>query len=217
MTANAFLQLAVYLVVLLALVKPLGAYMARVFDGPPVLLEGALGPLERGLYRAAGVDPNQGMSWRTYTVAMLLFNLVGLLAVYALQRLQGVLPLNPQGLAAVSADSSFNTAVSFATNTNWQGYGGESTMSYLTQMLALTVQRRLSRQQLLLELGDRVGNGRIGVVDRGLIVIVVLSERGHAHRGEHNNDDPGGPAEPNTLHYMIRGAHHLAFLTSKIG
>src|SRR5262249_24356896 len=120
------------------------AYMARVFDGPPTWLERVLGPIERALYRVAGVDPRQGMSWRTYALAMLLFNLVGLLTVYAVQRLQGLLPLNPQGVGAVSADSSFNTAVSFATNTNWQGYGGEATMSYLTQMLALTVQNFVS-------------------------------------------------------------------------
>src|SRR5215470_13802545 len=118
--------------------------MARVFDGPPMLLDRLFGPLERLCYRLAGVDPDQGMTWRTYAIAMLLFNLAGLLVVYLLQRFQGVLPLNPQGLGAVSADSSFNTAVSFATNTNWQGYGGESTMSYLTQMLALTVQNFVS-------------------------------------------------------------------------
>jgi len=144
MTTNAFLQLALYLVVLIGLAKPLGSYMARVFDGPPLLLERTLGPVERACYRVARVDPTQGMTWRTYALAMLLFNLLGLLAVYALQRLQGILPLNPQGVGAVSADSSFNTAVSFATNTNWQGYGGEATMSYLTQMLALTVQNFVS-------------------------------------------------------------------------
>ena len=90
---------------------------------------------ERGLYRLAGVDAQAGMGWRTYAVALIVFNALGVIAVYALQRLQAVLPLNPQGMAAVGADSSFNTAVSFVTNTNWQGYGGESTMSYLTQML----------------------------------------------------------------------------------
>jgi len=124
MTANGFLQVALYVVVLTALTKPLGSYMARVYDRAPVLLERVLGPLERLCYRMAGVDPAEGMTWRTYAVAMLIFNLVGLLAVYLLQRLQGILPLNPQDLPAVSADSSFNTAASFATNTNWQGYGG---------------------------------------------------------------------------------------------
>jgi len=144
MTANGYFQLALYFVVLLGLAKPLGAYMARVFDGPPVLLERVLGPIERLTYRVCGVDPEQGMTWRTYAVAMMLFNLVSLLVVYAFQRLQGVLPLNPQGLGAVTPDSSFNTAASFATNTNWQGYGGETTMSYLTQMLGLSVQNFVS-------------------------------------------------------------------------
>jgi len=144
MTANGFLQVVFYVVVLTALTKPLGSYMARVFDGPPLLLDRFLGPVERLCYRLAGVDPRQGMTWRTYALAMLVFNLAGLLVVYALQRFQGVLPLNPQGFGAVSADSSFNTAVSFATNTNWQGYGGETTMSYLTQMLGLTVQNFVS-------------------------------------------------------------------------
>jgi potassium-transporting ATPase potassium-binding subunit len=144
MTGNGILQIAFYLVVLLALAKPLGAYMARVYEGRPIVLGRALGWLERFIYRASGVVPGAEMGWKTYALTMLLFNLAGLLAVYALQRLQGVLPFNPAGLGAVSPDSSFNTAVSFATNTNWQGYGGETTMSYLTQMLALTVQNFLS-------------------------------------------------------------------------
>ena len=129
MTANAIFQLVLYVVVLLALVKPLGAYMARVYEGRRLALDRVLGRVERLIYRAAGVWPNAEMDWRSYTFAMLWFNLLGLLAVYLLQRLQGVLPLNPQGLAAVSADSAFNTAVSFASNTNWQGYGGETTMA----------------------------------------------------------------------------------------
>ncbi len=144
MTFNAYLQILFYLVVLIGLAKPLGTYMARVFDGPPMFLDRVLGPIERAVYRLSGVDPQKGMTWRTYAVAMLLFNLFGLLAVYALQRLQGVLPLNPQGFAGVTPDSSFNTAVSFATNTNWQGYGGETTMSYLTQMCGLAVQNFVS-------------------------------------------------------------------------
>jgi len=144
MTSNDVLQLAFYLIVLLVLAKPLGTYMARVYEGRPIVLGRALGWLERLIYRASGVAPELEMGWKTYALTMLLFNLAGVLAVYALQRLQGVLPLNPAGLAAVSPDSSFNTAVSFATNTNWQGYGGETTMSYLTQMLALTVQNFVS-------------------------------------------------------------------------
>ena len=144
MTANGYLQLAFYVLVLLALVKPLGAYMARVYEGRRLALERVFGWLERLVYRVCGVRPEVEMGWKSYTIAMMLFNLVGLLLVYLLQRAQGVLPLNPQAFGAVSADSSFNTAVSFATNTNWQGYGGETTMSYLTQMLGLTVQNFVS-------------------------------------------------------------------------
>ena len=144
MTANGVLQLVVYLGVLLVLAKPLGAYMARVYEGRRVALDPALGWLERLIYRVSGISPKAEMGWKTYALTMLIFNLAGVLAVYALQRLQGVLPLNPAGLGAVSPDSSFNTAVSFATNTNWQGYGGESTMSYFTQMVALTVQNFMS-------------------------------------------------------------------------
>jgi K+-transporting ATPase ATPase A chain len=135
------------MVVLLALAKPLGRYMARVYEGQPTALDRLLGPLERLIYRLCGVRadrPEAEMDWKTYAFAMLLFNILGLLAVYALQRLQGLLPLNPQGLGAVTPDSSFNTAVSFASNTNWQGYGGETTMSYLVQMLGLTVQNFVS-------------------------------------------------------------------------
>src|SRR5712692_5266009 len=144
MTTNGILQLLLYMVVLLALAKPLGAYMARVFENRPIGLDRVLGPIERMIYRLCGIRATDEMGWKTYAATMLLFNLAGLLVVYGLQRLQGVLPLNPQGLGAVTPDSSFNTAVSFATNTNWQGYGGETTMSYLTQMLALTVQNFVS-------------------------------------------------------------------------
>ncbi len=146
MTTYTLLQLAVFLVVLVALAKPLGAYMARVFDNHPCGLDRLLGPVERLFYRVAGVRPETEMNWKTYAVAMLLFNFLGFLAVYGLQRTQALHPasLNPQNLPDVSPDSSFNTAVSFATNTNWQGYGGESTMSYLTQMLGLTVQNFVS-------------------------------------------------------------------------
>jgi K+-transporting ATPase ATPase A chain len=143
-TANGVLQVVLYLGVLLLLAKPLGLYMARVYHGRAPGLEPILGWLERGIYRLAGVRPEAEQGWKAYTVAMLLFNFWGILLVYALQRLQGILPLNPQGLGAVSPDSSFNTAVSFGTNTNWQGYGGETTMSYLTQMLALTAQNFVS-------------------------------------------------------------------------
>ena len=144
MTANGIFQLVFYVVVLLALAKPLGGYMARVYEGRRLALERVLGWLERLIYRAGGIRADEETGWKTYAAAMLAFNLLGLFAVYLIQRLQALLPLNPQAMSAVSADSSFNTAVSFATNTNWQGYGGESTMSYLTQMLALTVQNFVS-------------------------------------------------------------------------
>ena len=144
MTANGLFQLVVYLVVLTALARPLGAYMARVYQNQPCGVDRVFGWLERLIYRLAGVRPTEEMGWKTYALAMLLFNFAGFLVLYLLQRLQGGLPLNPQGLGAVSPDSSFNTAVSFATNTNWQGYGGETTMSYLTQMLGMTVQNFVS-------------------------------------------------------------------------
>ncbi len=144
MTANGYVQLGLYLFVLIALAKPLGAYMARVYEGRPFGLDRVLGPLERLIYRLCGVRSDEEMGWKDYAVAMLLFNLAGMLLVYALQRVQGVLPLNPSNLSAVSPDLAFNTAASFATNTNWQNYGGETTMSYLTQMLGLTVQNFLS-------------------------------------------------------------------------
>lgn len=144
MNLYSWLQLVLYFVVLLALAKPLGSYMARVFQGERTFLDRILGPLERLIYRLSGVDPAEDMNWKTYAIAVMVFNTLGLLAVYAIQRLQAFLPLNPQALGAVSPDSSWNTAVSFATNTNWQGYGGEVTMSYLSQMLALTVQNFVS-------------------------------------------------------------------------
>jgi len=144
MTLNGILQIVIYFVVLIALVKPLGAYMARVYESESTILDRVLDPIARLIYRLSGVNPQVEMNWKTYVVAMLLFNLFGLIVVYVLQRVQGALPLNPQGLGAVSPDSSFNTAVSFATNTNWQGYGGETTLSYLTQLLALTVQNFVS-------------------------------------------------------------------------
>jgi K+-transporting ATPase ATPase A chain len=143
-SGNGIFQLALYCVVLAALTKPLGSYMARVYGGTSTIANTIFGPLERLTYRILRVDPAQEMTWKTYAFAVMFFNAAGFLAVYLLQRLQGWLPLNPAGLGAVSADSSFNTATSFATNTNWQGYAGESTLSYLTQMLGLTVQNFVS-------------------------------------------------------------------------
>ncbi len=144
MTANGFLQIGLYVAILLLAAKPLGSYMARVYEGQPTILSRVIGPFERLLYRLFGTNEADEMGWKRYAVAMLVFNGLGLLAVYALQRLQGGLPLNPQGFPGVSPDLAFNTAASFASNTNWQSYGGEATMSYLTQMLALTVQNFVS-------------------------------------------------------------------------
>jgi len=144
MTTNGFLQIGLYLIALVALAKPLGGYMARVYEGQPVWLNRLLGPVERGIYRLCGIKENEEMGWKTYGIAMLLFSAAGVLFLYALQRLQGYLPLNPAGFGAVTPDLSFNTATSFVTNTNWQAYGGETTMSYLTQMLGLTMQNFVS-------------------------------------------------------------------------
>ncbi len=144
MNAPAWFLLAAYLGVLLLLAWPLGQWLAAVAEGQLPRWMAPFAAAERGLYRLAGIDPAAGMGWRQYAIALVVFNFLGVIAVYALQRLQGVLPLNPQGLAGVGADSSFNTAISFVTNTNWQGYGGEATMSTLTQMLALAVQNFLS-------------------------------------------------------------------------
>jgi len=144
MTLNSFGQIGLFIAVLLALVKPLGWYIARVYEGQAYWPDKVLGPLERLIYRGSGVRQHDEMDWKTYAVAMLVFNATGLVVLYALQRLQGLLPLNPEGLGVVSADLAFNTAASFTTNTNWQAYGGESTLSYLTQMLGLTVQNFVS-------------------------------------------------------------------------
>jgi K+-transporting ATPase ATPase A chain len=140
MTIEGIIQIALYMIVLIALARPLGTYMANVFDGKV----NWLGPVERGIYRVLGTHRDDEMDWKVYAVAMMLFQVVGFLFVYLVQRLQGALPLNPQAFPAVTPDSSFNTAISFATNTNWQGYGGEATMSYLSQMLGLAVQNFVS-------------------------------------------------------------------------
>ena len=144
MTANAILQIAVFLLVLIALAVPLGGYMARVYSGEARIAQRIVGPVERVLYRLAGVRPSEEMTWKQYAASVLCFNLLGALAVYLIQRLQASLPLNPAELANVPPEVSFNTAVSFATNTNWQAYSGETTMSHLTQMLGLAVQNFVS-------------------------------------------------------------------------
>jgi len=140
---DSLTQLALYLVVLLVLAIPFGWYMARAMEGKSTVNR-LCGGFERLFYRVSGIQPDAEMGWKQYTLALLLFNVIGMFVVYALQRLQLWLPLNPQAMANLSEDSSFNTAISFVTNTNWQGYSGESAMSYLTQMLALAVQNFFS-------------------------------------------------------------------------
>ena len=189
MNWQGYAQIVVLLAAVVASVKPLGAYMARVFEGEPIVLEKALGWLERLIYRLVGVprEPEaREMRWTAYATGMLLFNGAGILAVYALERLQGHLPLNPLAFAAPTPDLSWNTAVSFSTNTDWQSYGGETTMSYLTQMLGLTVQnfvcaasgmavmvalvRAISRKQ-----ASSIGNFWVDLTRSTLYVLLPLS------------------------------------------
>src|SRR5262249_8309177 len=144
MTLIGWLQILLYCAIIVALVKPLGGYLTRVFIGERTFLSPVLRPVEGALYAVAGVDERREQHWLTYTVAMLLFHVGGFLILYALMRFQAVLPFNPAEQSAVAPDLSFNTSVSFITNTNWQNYGGESTMSYLVQMLGLTHQNFLS-------------------------------------------------------------------------
>jgi K+-transporting ATPase ATPase A chain len=144
MSFNGWLQIGLFFVVVLVLVKPLGVYMARVFSGERTLLSPALGPVEAGFYAISGVDRKKEQGWFAFTMSMLVFNALGFILLYAILRLQGILPLNPQGFGAVAPDLAFNTAVSFVTNTNWQSYGGETTMSHFSQMAGLTVQNFLS-------------------------------------------------------------------------
>src|SRR6201994_480504 len=144
MTAIGWIQIILFCAIVVALVKPLGGYMTRVFTGERTFLSPILRPVEAGIYMLGGVDQKREQHWLTYTVAMLLFHVGGFIILYAVLRLQDVLPFNPAGESAVAQDLSFNTAISFVTNTNWQNYGGETTMSYLTQMLGLTPQNFLS-------------------------------------------------------------------------
>lgn len=144
MTAIGWLQIILYCAIIVALTKPLGWYLTRVFNGERTFLSPVLRPIEAGIYWFSGVDEKREQHWLTYTVAMLLFHVGGFLVIYGVMRLQSVLPFNPAGQGAVAEDLSFNTAISFITNTNWQNYGGESTVSYLVQMLGLTHQNFLS-------------------------------------------------------------------------
>src|SRR5512141_3069445 len=144
MTMIGWLQIILFCAIIVALCKPLGWYMTRVFNGERTFLSPVLRPIEAGIYWISGVDERREQHWLTYTVAMLLFHVGGFLIIYALMRLQALLPFNPAEQSAVAEDLSFNTAISFITNTNWQNYGGESTLSYLVQMLGLTHQNFLS-------------------------------------------------------------------------
>ncbi|MEX2695793.1 potassium-transporting ATPase subunit KdpA [Rhizobium mongolense] len=144
MTLNGWLQILLYCGIVLVLVKPLGGYMTRVFNGERTFFSPVLVPIERGLYAIAGTSEREEQHWTSYAFSMLLFNFLGVLVLYALMRLQAGLPYNPAGMTSVPPDLSFNTAVSFVTNTNWQNYSGEGTMSYLTQMAGLTVQNFVS-------------------------------------------------------------------------
>lgn len=186
MNAQSWIQLIVFSSVLVACVKPLGWYMSRVFQSQPSGLDRLLGPVEHFLLRAAGVRPDSEMSWKKYAVAAMLFNLVGFTAVYAILRLQHALPFNPQSFPANSPDLAFNTAVSFATNTNWQSYGGETTMSYLSQMLALAVQNFVSAatgiavlialiRGLARRSSDTIGNFWVDLTRSTLYVLLPLS------------------------------------------
>jgi K+-transporting ATPase ATPase A chain len=186
MTANGWVQVLLYVALLTALAPPLGAFIADALEGRRTWLRPWLRGLERALYRFAGVDPDVEMSWKRYALAMLSFNLLGMLAVYLLQRLQGVLPVNPDHAGPVIGHSAFNTAVSFATNTNWQGYSGESTMSMLTQMLALAVQNFVSAatgiavlaafvRGLARHTGETLGNFWADLVRSTLYVLLPLS------------------------------------------
>jgi potassium-transporting ATPase potassium-binding subunit len=144
MTGNGFIQIALYCVIVTLLVKPFGFYMTRVFNGEPTFLSPLLRPFERTLYRLSGVKEDEEQGWLSYGLAMLTFSVAGFVVLYALQRLQALLPFNPQHLDPVSPDLAFNTSVSFVTNTNWQSYVPETTMSYLTQMAGLTMHNFMS-------------------------------------------------------------------------
>ncbi len=186
MSHAAILQVVVFVILLFAVTKPIGAYMTRVFQGESVWLSPILAPVERGIYRLCGVNETAEQRWTGYTVAALLFSLSGMLLLYGLQRLQGLLPLNPQGFGPVAPDLAFNAAASFTTNTNWQAYSGERTMSYLTQMAGLTVQnfvsaatgiavavaliRGLSRRS-----AEAIGNFWVDLVRATLYVLLPIS------------------------------------------
>ncbi|PIG28758.1 K+-transporting ATPase ATPase A chain [Janthinobacterium sp. 35] len=186
MTTQSILLLVAFLAVLLAAGYPLGLYMSKVAGDGPVRGLGWLQKLENLLYRWSGLPADKAMGWKSYAIALIVFNALGAVFVYGLQRLQGVLPLNPQGMGAVSPDSSFNTTVSFVTNTNWQGYGGEQTMSYLTQMLGMTCQNFFSAATGITVIfalvrgfasrsGKSIGNFWVDLVRSTLYILLPLS------------------------------------------
>ena len=186
MAADAVTQAIIYIVVLVALAIPLGLYMAKVFSGEKTFVDRLLRPIERLIYRVAHVDQEREMNWKQYAIALIIFNLVGLVFLYVLLRLQGHLPGNPQGFKGVSRSLSFNTSASFVTNTNWQAYSGESTMSYLSQMLGLTVQNFLAPATGLCVIialirgfkrkkTDKIGNFWVDLTRAVLWVLIPLS------------------------------------------
>ena len=186
MSLSGWLQIGFVLVAVLVLVKPLGLYMARVFTGERTFLSPVLGPVERGFYALAGVRPDKEQTWLGYALGVLAFSIAGFLVLYAMLRLQNVLPLNPQGFPALSPDLAFNTAASFVTNTNWQSYGGETTMSHLSQMLGLTVQNFVSAAtgigvamaltRAFMRLGvDELGNFWVDLTRATLYVLLPLA------------------------------------------
>jgi potassium-transporting ATPase potassium-binding subunit len=144
MTGNEVLQIILYFTVVLLLAGPLGIYMAKVYEGQPCGLDRVIGPFERLFYRLCGIEPSEEMGWKKYAASVLLFGAAGMLLLYLLLRIQGMLPLNPQKFPSLSPSLAFNSSMSFVTNTNWQNYGGETTMGYLVQMAGLTVQNFLS-------------------------------------------------------------------------
>ncbi|MGR8978681.1 MAG: potassium-transporting ATPase subunit KdpA [Gammaproteobacteria bacterium] len=186
MTAFGLINIVVYLAVLLLCVKPLGGFMASVYLGECVRCCRWVLPFENLIYRLSGVNPKRDMRWQDYAMALLVFNVIGLLAVFGVQRLQAYLPLNPQGLPAVRPDTAFNSAVSFTSNTNWQSYGGETTMSYFTQMVGLTVQNFLSAATGMAALAvlirgfarrnsDGIGNFWVDLTRSVLYILLPLS------------------------------------------
>lgn len=186
MNIMSWLQFPLYIGVLLILVKPLGGYMARVYQGERTFLSPVIAPVERAVLRLAGVKSDHEMTWKTYAIIVLLFNLVGFFFLYLLLRFQQILPLNPQGLGSVSPQSAFNTAVSFVTNTNWQSYSGETTMSYLSQMLGLGVQNFLSAatgmavlialiRGLISHTANRLGNFWVDLIRTVFYILLPLS------------------------------------------